>query len=386
MTTLSGTLVAGPRSGRGSVTFGRVIESLAFEPVSERAPGGPYLLPGYIDVHVHGGGGADTMDGAEAVRALAAFHLRHGTTSLLPTTITNPLDRVLDALAGVAEVVAEQRRGDAESAAPDSGRRRPAAAVLGANLEGPFISPQRLGAQPPFALVPDDEVVARLLEVGVIRLVTLAPEIERAAAVGAAFARAGCRVSVGHTNSRHAEVSELATAVAAAGGVLGFTHLYNAMTQLTGREPGAVGAALADPQAYAEVILDGHHVHRASFLAAAAAKPSRLLLVTDAIRAAGMPEGRSELGGQSVTVSAGAARLDDGTLAGSVLTMDVAVRNAVAAGVDLATASAMASGVPAAYLGLADRGVLEVGRRADLLVLGDDLEVLEVYQAGDRVV
>lgn len=382
MTTLTGTLVAGRRSGRGSVTFGRDVESLAFEPGGEGgSPRGPYLLPGYIDVHVHGGGGADTMDGAEAVRTVAGFHLRHGTTSLLPTTITNPLERVFAALAGVAEVRAEQQHAGAERA-PGA----PFAEVLGAHLEGPFISPQRLGAQPPWAIVPAAELVARLVSLGEIRLVTLAPEVEGAVTAAAAFSRAGCRVSVGHTNASYAQVSELAAAVRAESGVLGFTHLYNAMSQLAGREPGAVGAALADQHAYAEVIFDGHHVHPASFRAAAAAKPGRLLLVTDAMRAAGMPDGRSELGGQPVNVADGVARLDDGTLAGSVLTMDVALRNAVAAGVDLATASAMASGVPAAYLGLADRGVLEVGKRADVLVLGDDLEVLEVYLAGDRVV
>lgn len=381
MTILTGTLVTREGLRRGSLTFGSHIERL--EPDGDHAgrhgepPGGPYLLPGYIDVHVHGGGGADTMDGADGVRALARFHLQHGTTALLPTTITNPIDDVIAALAGVAEVQAEQTRGQAGE---------PAAAVLGAHLEGPFISPRRLGAQPAWTVLPDRELVARLAATAAIRLVTLAPEIEGAAAAARQFAAGGSRVSIGHTEATFAHVRSVAEPVRDAGGLLGFTHLYNAMSQLTGREPGAVGAALSDAEAFAEIIYDGYHVHEASFLAAAAAKPGRLMLITDAMRAAGLPDGESELGGQPVFVAAGAARLADGTLAGSVLTMDQAVRNAVASGVDLVTASAMASAVPAAYLGDDERGVLEVDRRADVVVLDDDLRVVEVYLGGERAV
>ncbi len=381
MTILTGTLVMREGLRRGSLRFGSHIERLEWDRDDTgrhgALPGGPYLLPGYIDVHVHGGGGADTMDGAVGVRALARFHLRHGTTALLPTTITNPVDDVLAALAGVAEVQAEQ-----------SGSRagEPAAAVLGAHLEGPFINPRRLGAQPAWTVLPDSDLIARLAAAADIRLVTLAPEIEGAVAAARQFAAGGTRVSIGHTEATFAHVRSVAERVRDAGGSLGFTHLYNAMSQLTGREPGAVGAALSDPEAYAEIIYDGYHVHEASFVAAAAAKPGRLLLITDAMRAAGLPDGESELGGQPVFVAAGAARLGDGTLAGSVLTMDQAVRNAVASGVDLVAASAMASAVPAAYLGDDERGALEVGRRADIVVLDDDLRVVEVYLGGERAV
>ncbi len=378
MTTLTGTIVTNGLLLRGKLTFGSHIERLEADSEHASPAGGPYLLPGYIDVHVHGGGGGDTMDGPAGVRTLAGFHLRHGTTALLPTTITNPIDNVFAALAAVAEVQEQQRRGEVDA---------PAAMVLGAHLEGPFISPRRLGAQPPCTVLPERELIERLTSTADIRVVTLAPEIEGAVAAAAQFAAAGTRVSLGHTEATYADVRLVAEVVAGdggVGGVLGFTHLYNAMTQLTGREPGTVGSALSNPAAFAEVIYDGFHVHQASFLAAAAAKPGRLLLITDAIRAAGQPDGESELGGQPVLVSGGAARLEDGTLAGSVLTMDRALRNAVASGVDLATASAMASAVPAAYLGDNERGVLEVGKRADVLVLDDELNVVEVYLGGLR--
>lgn len=177
----------------------------------------------------------------------------------------------------------------------------------------------------------------------------------------------------------------VAERVRAAGGTVGYTHLFNAMTQLVGRDPGAVGAALADGEAFAELILDLHHVHPTAFRAALAAKPGRLHLVTDAIRACGAGDGESELGGATVRVEGGAVRLPDGTLAGSVLTLDRAVRNAVSLGVPLRVASRLASAVPAAYLGLADRGELAVGKRADVVVLDEALEVQDVVVGGRRV-
>ena len=173
--------------------------------------------------------------------------------------------------------------------------------------------------------------------------------------------------------------------VRAAGGVVGFTHLYNAMGGLQGREPGVVGAAFADKESYAELIFDTHHVHPGSFLAALSAKPERLHLITDGIRACGLDEGETELGGQRVVVKGGAARLPNGTLAGSILTLDRALHNAALVGLPLERVSKLLSEVPARYMGLDDRGNLEVGKRADLVVLDEDLEVLEVYVSGQQV-
>jgi len=346
---------------------------LAVEPDDAAGgPAAPIVAPGFIDEHVHGGGGGDAMDGEEGVRALARHHLRHGTTSLLATTLTAPWDEVLAALRGVAAV----------AAAPADDE----AAVLGAHLEGPFVSPGRLGAQPPFAVDATTERVAAILEIGVVRLATVAPEVPGMLAAVPAWAAAGVRLNVGHTRADAATVEAFLDAVRAAGGRAGATHLFNAMGGLEGRAPGPVGALLGDTDAAIELICDGHHVAAASVRTAWRAAGERLVLITDAIRASGMRDGTTELGGRPVTVIEGAARLPDGTLAGSMLTMDAAVRGAVAAGVPLEAALFAASTAPARYLGLDDRGVLATGARADLVVLTPELSVRGVVRGGRWVV
>lgn len=347
----------------------------AFEP--EPGDDDGWWAPGFVDVHVHGGGGGDAMDGPAGVRALAAAHLPHGTTALLPTTLTAPWPEVLAGLRGVAVV----RDEDATAAVPEA-----RAAVLGAHLEGPFVSPQRLGAQPPFAVAPTAERLGAVLALGVVRVATLAPELEGAADAAEALARAGVRVSFGHTVA-DADVAEaVARRVAAAGGVVGATHLFNAMSGLTGRAPGVIGAVLGDPEAYAELIVDGHHVAAAAVRVAFAAKGPRLLLITDAIRAAGTDARATTLGPHAVTIEGGAARLADGTLAGSVLTMDAAVRTAVACGVPVEGALRAASAAPARYLGLFDRGRVAPGARADFVRFDADLRVRQVWRGGVRLV
>ncbi len=331
----------------------------------------PLIVPGFIDQHVHGGGGGDAMDGVEGVRALARHHLRHGTTALLATTLTAPWDEVLAALRAVAAVAAAPRGDEA--------------VVVGAHLEGPFVSAERLGAQPPFALDPTPERVAEVLSFGVVRLATVAPELTGALDAVAAWVGAGVRLNVGHTVADAGTVERFLAAVRAEGGRAGATHLFNAMGGLEGRLPGPVGALLGDAEAAIELICDGHHVAPAAVRTAWRAAGERLVLITDAIRASGMRSGTTELGGRTVTVEEGAARLGDGTLAGSMLTMDAAVRGAVAAGVPLEAALFAATTAPARYVGLSERGVLVPGARADLVVLGPDLRVRAVYLGGHPV-
>jgi len=359
---------------RGTVHVGDHIEAVdALGPIVDvPTDDAPRILPGFIDPHVHGGGGGDAMDGPDGVRSLANFHLRRGTTTLYPTTITNPWDAVLAALDGIAQV----RDAQDDTRLPD---------LPGAHLEGPFISPNRLGAQPDEAVLPTPERVEAILAMNVVRVVTIAPEIDGATEAALRMAKAGIRISIGHTRASAETVQAFVEAVREAGGTIGFTHLFNAMGGLGGREPGIVGACLADPHAHAEMILDGHHVHFTSFLAAHAALQDRLLLVTDAIRATGMGDGPSELGGQAIEVHDGKATLPSGTLAGSVLTMDQALRNAVAAGLPLATAAHLTSGAAARYLGLTDRGRIEPGLRADLVTLDANLRVQSVLTAGRNV-
>lgn len=363
-TTLTGQLVIGEQLIPGRIDFTDTITSITPQPDAPDT----LIVPGFVDAHVHGGHGADTMDGPDGVRQLARFHARHGTTTLLPTTITNPWERVLHALDAVRDVM---RSGMDDG--PD---------IPGAHLEGPFISPGRLGAQPPNTVLPTSERVAQVLEGGVVRAVTIAPELPGALEAALAMGAAGIRIGVGHTRADAATVTAFLSALHAQGIRTCSTHLYNAMGGIEGRDPGVPGALLADPHAFHEVILDLLHVHPTSFLLARAAAPGRVTLVTDAMRAAGLGDGDSELGGQRVVVRGGEARLEGGSLAGSLLTLDAALRHAVQSGVPLPEASRMASAVPAASLNLNDRGTLSAGQRADVVVLSPALEVQAVYVAG----
>ena len=364
---LSGRIVLADRVIDGTIEFSDLIAGI--EP-GGRA-GESIILPGFIDTHVHGGEGGDTMDGVAGIATAARFHLRHGTTTLLPTTMTAPWPDVMDVLRAVREVRDRGLYGGPE--------------LPGAHLEGPFISPHRLGAQPPHAIGPEPALVREALALDVVRVVTIAPELEGAVTAMAMFARAGVRVSAGHTRCGFEQGLQAFAGVRAAGGTAGATHLFNAMGGIEGRAPGLVGAVLHDGQAYAELILDTHHVHPANFGMARDILGNRLLLITDAMRGTGLGDGPSTLGGQPVTIRGGIARLDDGALAGSVLTMDVALRHALAASTGLVQASRLVSGNAARYLGLHDRGTLQPGLRADLVVMDAAMRVQEVWVTGRRV-
>jgi N-acetylglucosamine-6-phosphate deacetylase len=370
-----GRIVLEDRVAVGRLTFGERIVAIDVDARTEAQAGAPddlpWILPGFVDVHVHGGGGGDAMDGPAGVRTLAAAHLRHGTTTLLPTTLTAPWSDVTAALRGIAAVRAE--------ADPDL------PALPGAHLEGPFISPDRLGAQPPHAQRPTPEKLDELLALDVVRVATVAPEIPAAKDAAERLARAGVRVSVGHTRADADTADAFLATVAAAGGTAGATHLFNAMGGIEGRAPGTAGAVLASDTAYAELICDGHHVARAAAMTALRAKGRRLLLITDAIRAAATDAHDATLGGQPVRIEGGAARLADGTLAGSVLTMDRAVATLIAFGATWPEVAHAAATAPAGYLGLDDRGALRPGLRADLVLLDADGAVLEVVRGGRTV-
>jgi N-acetylglucosamine-6-phosphate deacetylase len=331
---------------------------------------GRWLLPGFVDVHVHGGGGADaTTDDPDELRALARFHARHGTTALLATTVPAPPERLLAALAAIRAV----------AAAPDG----EGAVVLGAHLEGPFVSRSRAGALAARHLRdPDSALAERLLAGGGVRIVSLAPELPGAAALVRQVVAAGAIASLGHSDATYARASACIAAGARAA-----THAFNAMRPLHQREPGVLGAALADDRVTCELICDGVHVHPALVRLAHRAKgPGRAMLVTDAISATGMPDGAHRLGDREVHVAGGRVTLPDGeTLAGSTLTMDRALRIAVErCGIPLRDAARMAATTPALLLGIADRtGVLAPGRRADVVVLDEhDLTLAGVLLGG----
>ena len=321
--------------------------------------------PGFLDLHVHGGAGAQVnadcaAAAREAVGRIAAFHLAHGTTALLPTTVSDTPERTLATVAGVAAAV------------DDAG----AARVLGVHLEGPWLAPERAGAQDRTALrAIDAGEVERLLQAaqGRLRIVTLAPELPGAEQLIERLVAARVIVSIGHTEADY-EVAKRAVKL----GARHFTHLFNAMPPLSHRRPGPVGVALTETGVAVELIADGHHVHPA-MLSIAFDQAEQAILITDASAAAGLPEGgAARLGRLEVVVAGGAVTLaaDRSTLAGSALTMDAAVRTLVErTDVDLAEALQAASTTPADAIGRPDLGRLQAGAAADLVVLDGDLEV-----------
>ena len=322
------------------------------------------VLPGFIDLHVHGGGGADVMDGGDAVRTMARLHARHGTTALLATTMTAPYDEIERAFEGIARCMQT----------PDGA----GATVLGAHLEGPFISSQRLGAQPDYCVGGDLEALQRWSAIAPIRVVTLAPEVEQNLALVGALVKLGMRVQMGHTTASYEQ-----SCAALAAGLSGFTHVFNAMGAMHQRSPGALGAALAHAE-YAELITDLITVHPGAVRVGLRCIP-KLYAVTDATAAAGMPDGEYSLGRQRVHKCLGAVRLADGTLAGSALTTDQSLRNLVSLPMSIAQASLRLSRYPADYLGLHRKGSLTIGNDADLVLLDRALNVQAVYVGGARV-
>ncbi|SDF04463.1 N-acetylglucosamine 6-phosphate deacetylase [Thermus arciformis] len=352
--TLEGTILTPEGLRRGRVRFAERILAVEEAPVE-----GSYVLPGFLDLHVHGGLGRDFMEGKEAALEAARFHLRHGTTGLLATTVTAPPEDLRRALRGIAEAM-----GACE-------------ALLGVHLEGPFISPKRLGAQPPFPQNPDPALMEDLLALAPVRVVTLAPELPGALELVRLLAGRGVRVQMGHTAAGYLEALAALEA-----GAVGFTHLYNAMTPLHHREPGVVGLAL-ERGLWAELIPDGLHVHPAALRLALKSIPG-LYFVTDAVAAAGMPEGVYPLGAHRVEKRGLGVWLGE-SLAGSTLTMDEALRRLVGFGLPLEEAARRLSAYPARYLGLEDRGEIAPGKRADLVVLDEDLRVEAVYLGGKRV-
>ncbi len=323
-----------------------------------------FILPGFIDLHVHGGQGHDVMEGAASVQAMARFHARHGTTALLATTITAPRDALLSAARGIG----------AASATPSAG----AACVLGLHLEGPFINKDALGAQPAFAVLPDLALAAELCALAPLKVATIAPECDAEGALLAFLTQQGVRVQIGHTRCTYAQARQ-----ALSRGMAGFTHLFNAMTPLHHRAAGAAGAALAHA-AYAEIIPDLLHVEPGALRTALRCIPG-LYGVTDAVAACGMADGTYRLGSHAIFKRGLEVRLADHSLAGSALTMDQALRNFLTLGLTLEQASARLSTIPADYLGLPDRGRLRVGHVADCVVVDAEGVLLAVVARGERV-
>ena len=338
--------------------------------VQEIDAGGKMLLPGFIDLHVHGAMGHEVMDASPTgLEEMARFYASHGVTSFLATTWTASRDAIQKAL----ELVEEMQ-------GPISG----GATLLGVHLEGPYLNPVRCGAQDVNLIRrAEREEALEFLDSGVIRLLALAPEYEENIWLIDECVKRGITVSAAHTTASYEQMQ-----VAAAHGVTQVTHCFNAMQGLGHREPGTVGAALTIPQISCELIADNIHVHPAvQKILLDVKSPSGVILVTDAIRAAGLPEGEHRLDERSVNITDGAVRLADGTLAGSILTMESALQNLCsAAGRPLTEMWPTASLNAARAIGISSRkGSLEAGKDADLVLLDETFKLHLTVAQGEIV-
>lgn len=333
----------------------------------ERDLSGCLVVPGLVDIHIHGCAGADTFDGTrDSIARMAAHLVREGITSFCPTTMTGPAEKIAAALSAVRDCMDRPPQG---------------AAVLGAHMEGPYLSLAKKGAQRGGDLrSPDFEEFHRLYDGcgGAIRLVDVAPECENARTF-IPKAAGMCTVSIAHSDADYDTAMESFRL-----GITHATHLFNAMTGLHHRNPGVVGAVFDHPGIRAELICDGLHVHPAVLrMAFRLLGEERSIVVSDSMRAAGLPDGESELGGQKVFLKNGAARLADGTIAGSTTNLLDEVRNLVRYGIPLRQAVRSATINPAAEIGMdGEIGSIREGKRADLIALDESLRLRLVVSRG----
>lgn len=323
---------------------------------------GAILTPGLVDIHCHGGGGFGFDGPPDDIAAVAHTHLRHGVTSVVASLVSAPVDVLQVQLATIRD------------AAPLS------PSIIGAHLEGPFIDAAHCGAHDPSALsAPDLVQLKSLLDTGIVCQVTLAPELAGGMEAVRLIHAAGAAAAVGHTGA------DAATAqLAFDGGARLLTHTFNAMSPLHHREPGPVGAAIADGRVTLEVVPDGHHVDPRVVAMLFRAAPGRVAIVSDAMAAAAAPDGLYPLGSLTTEVALGVARIQGtATIAGSTLTLDRAVRNCVAFGVSLTDALAAATVVPARAIGRPDLGVISVGGPTDVVLWDCDLVIARVWKAGE---
>lgn len=322
------------------------------------------IIPGFIDLHVHGGGGADIMEGGDAARVVAKTHLKHGTTSYLATTMTSEYSDLEKSFLAMKNSFINKEKAEAR--------------LLGVHLEGPYISKDKLGAQPDAVREATIQEIESLNKIVPIKSITIAPEIFKHLNIISDLVARNIVVQIGHTNGSYED-----GVMALNKGAKTFTHLFNAMSAFHHRAPGMTGAALAHAN-HAELIPDLLHVHPGAIKAALRAIPN-LYFVTDATAATGMPDGNYKLGTHTVHKCLGGVRLADGTLAGSALTMDQALRNIVELGISIPEASSRLSQIPAQLIGLSDRGQIKEGYYSDLLVLKNDLSLNEIYSEGEKI-
>lgn len=334
---------------------------------------GKYLSPGFIDIHNHGNFGHDAMEGTfEALEIIADFHIKNGVTSFLATTMTESMDKIKKAVKNVGEYINNNKKGS-----------KVKSQVLGIYLEGPYFSIKKKGAQPPqYIKNPNIDEVKDFIDLSkdTIKIVAVAPELEGSKEFIKFLKTKGITITAGHTNATFHEAK-----IGIDLGITQVTHLYNGMRDYSHREPGIIGAALTDERVVCEMICDGIHLHEGAMKLAVKMKgKDGIILISDAMMAAGLEDGKYELGGQDVFVKDGAARLEDGTLAGSILTLNKAVYNMVnLVNVPLEDAVRMASLNPAKAIGIDNnKGSIEIGKDADLIIFDENLIISKAMVNG----
>jgi N-acetylglucosamine-6-phosphate deacetylase len=325
-----------------------------------------YIMPGFVDIHTHGAVGVDVMDGdPQGIVKMAEFLAAHGVTSFLPTTTTLDIETTRKAILAVKKAKEIDKTG---------------AKILGIHLEGPFINPKYKGAQnEQFIVEPTKEVLNKLTEEDIVKLITIAPELSGAEETIKILRDKGINVSMGHSDATYDD-----TMKGVISGATQVTHLFNGMRPFHHREPGIIGAALATDAIRCQIIADGIHLHFGTIRMVYKAKGYRnIILISDSMSATGLSDGNYELGGLKVSVKSGAPRLPNGSLAGSTLTLDVAVRNMVnKAFIPLPFVSKMASKVPAESIGEFDIGEFSYGKKADITILDKSFKVIRTYIDG----
>jgi N-acetylglucosamine-6-phosphate deacetylase len=338
----------------------------------EISAAGQTAVPGFIDVHIHGAGGHDVMEGTdEAMATVAKTLARHGTTSFVATTVTANPDVTCRSVQGIAHYITRQFEA-----------LHTKAEVLGIHYEGPFISKVRRGVHPAeWVQLPSADLLHRLLQAaaGNARILTIAPELLGAIPCMKAAREAGVVVAMGHTDATYEQAR-----AGIAQGARHAVHVYNAMRPFSHRDSGVIGAVLTSPEVTAELIADGVHVEEAAMRLLLQAKGAGcVILISDGLSATGMPDGKYMLGGFEVTVSGGVCRNSEGKLAGSTLTLDRALRNVVALGVPFVDAVRMLTANPAKLLGIEfKKGALRTGADADIVLLDENLQVTNVWTRG----
>lgn len=355
-------------TSEGKITSIDLEQNLKTQSVGQIIDGrGMFLSPGFIDIHNHGNSGYDFMDATEeAIDNIGRFHLQNGVTSYLGTVLTQSYENMINAVKNIAEY----RNKDNSSQ------------LLGVHLEGPFFSASKKGAQPEeFIKDPDMSFIKKLINISgnKLKMVSIAPEKEKALELISHLKENSITAAMAHSNATYEEaingINHGATVA---------THLYNGMRSFTHREPGIVGTSLTDERVFCEIIYDRIHLHDAAVQIALKMKgPDKIILVSDAMRAAGLGDGDYELGGQKVTVKKGAARLEDGSLAGSTLNLRTAVCNMIKyLNVPIHEAVRMASLTPAEAIGIDKyKGSIEIGKDADLILFDDDMNIKAVIIA-----